>query len=54
MKQEDFYELFYSNLKEELDDEMFVDSIKDLIERNKFSKNSFMKLIEEEFDGSKS
>lgn len=49
MEQENFYELFYSNLKEELDDDKFVDSIKDLVERNKFSKNNFMKLVEEEF-----
>ena len=52
MEQENFYELFYSNLKEELNDDGFVDSIKDLIERNKFTKKNFMMLIEEEYDES--
>lgn len=49
MEQENFYELFYSNLKEELNDDKFVDSVKDLIERNKLTKNNFMKLIKEEY-----
>ena len=47
MEQDDFYELFYSNLKEELDDK-FVDSIENLININKFSKRNFMNLIKEE------
>ncbi|MEE0943342.1 MAG: hypothetical protein UIB63_09570 [Methanobrevibacter sp.] len=47
MHQDDFYELFYSNLKKELDEE-YVESIEDLINKNKFTKNNFMKLIEGE------
>jgi len=49
MEQENFYELFYSNLNEELEDEKFVNSIRDLIERNKLTKNNFIKLIKEEY-----
>lgn len=47
MEQEDFYELFYSNLKKELDGE-FVDSIENLINTKKFNKRNFMKLIKED------
>ena len=47
MEHDDFYELFYSNLKKELDGE-FVDSIEILIYTNKFNKRNFMKLIKEE------
>jgi len=49
MEQENFYELFYSNLNEELVNEKFVNSIRDLIERNKLTKNNFIKLIKEEY-----
>lgn len=49
MEQENFYELFYSNLNEELENEKFVNSIRDLIEKNKLTKNNFMKLIQEEY-----
>ncbi len=49
MEQENFYELFYSNLNEELENEKFVNSIRDLIERNKLTKNNFIKLIKEEY-----
>lgn len=47
MEQDDFYELFYSNLKKEFNDN-FVDSIEKLINKNKFNKNNFMNLVKEE------
>ena len=49
MKQDNFFELFYSNLKEEANNDDFVDSIQSLINRNKLTKNNFMKLIKEEY-----
>lgn len=49
MEQDDFYELFYSNLRKELDDE-YVNSIKDLVDYNKFNKKNFMALLEEKYD----
>lgn len=49
MEQENFYELFYSNLNEELENEKFVNSIRDLIEKNKLTKNNFIKLIQGEY-----
>lgn len=49
MEQENFFEMFYSNLSNELGDDEFVKSVKDLIDRNKLTKNNFMKLIKEEY-----
>lgn len=50
MEQEDFYELFYSNLKNELkNEEKYVDSLKNLISNNKLTKNSFIDLIERQY-----
>ncbi len=49
MEQDDFYELFYSNLRKELDDD-YVDSINELVNHNKFNKKNFMALLEEKYD----
>lgn len=43
----DFLNLFYTNLKDELDDNL-IKGIKDLIEDNRFNKNNFLKLLDEE------
>ena len=40
MNQEDFFELFYSNLRRELMDDEFVDVIEQLISSNKFNKSA--------------
>lgn len=45
MNQEDFFELFYSNLRLELMDDEFVDVIEQLISSNKFNKSSYLKAI---------
>lgn len=45
MKQEDFFELFYSNLRRELMDDEIVDSIEMLIRTNKFNSKNYLKAI---------
>ena len=45
MNQEDFFELFYSNLRREVMDDEFVDVIEQLISLNKFNKSSYLKAI---------
>ncbi|WP_458453099.1 hypothetical protein [Methanobrevibacter sp.] len=45
MDHEDFYELFLAHLKEEIKDTEYVNGIKDLITRNRFSKTNYMKLV---------
>lgn len=45
MDQEDFFELFYSNLRRELSDDEFVDNIELLISSNKFNKSNYLKAI---------
>ena len=45
MEQDDFFELFYSNLRRELRDDEFVDSIEKLISTNKFNKSNYLKAI---------
>ena len=45
MDQEDFFELFYSNLRRELRDDEFVDSIERMISSNKFNKSNYLKAI---------
>lgn len=45
MEQEDFFELFYSNLRRELRNDEFVDSIEKLISTNKFNKSNYLKAI---------
>lgn len=47
MEQDDFYELFYLNLKKELNDDNYLKRVEDLIGSNKLTKNNFMKLLEE-------
>jgi len=47
MEHGDFLELFYSNLRNELGEDKIVKSVEDLISKNKFSKKSFMNLLEE-------
>lgn len=50
MQQEDFYELFFLNLKDELkSEEKYVDSLENLISKNKLTKNNFINLIEEQY-----
>ena len=49
MGHEDFLELFYCNLKGELGNDKFVNSVEKLIGSNKFTKNNFLKLLEEEY-----
>ncbi len=45
MEQEDFFELFYSNLRKELRNDEFVDEIERLISSNKFNKSNYIKAI---------
>ena len=45
MNQEDFFELFYYNLRRELNDDEFVDEIEHLISYNKFNKANYLKTI---------
>lgn len=45
MNQEDFFELFYSNLRRELMDDEFVDEIEQLISSNRFNKSNYLKAI---------
>lgn len=45
MKHEDFFELFYSNLRKELKDDDFVDSIEKLINSNKLNSINYLKII---------
>lgn len=45
MEQEDFFELFYSNLRRELRDDEFVDGIERLISSNNFNKSNYLKVI---------
>ena len=49
MENEDFLQQFYLDLRNELDNDKFVDSIEKLIEKNRFNKNNYMKLLKEEF-----
>lgn len=48
MEQNDFFELFFSNLRRELRDDEFVDSIEKLISSNKFNKTSYLQAIKGE------
>ena len=45
MDQEEFFELFYSNLRRELRDDEFVNDIELLISSNKFNKSNYLKVI---------
>ena len=48
MDQEDFFELFYTNLRRELKNDEFVKSIEKLITSNKFNKTNYLKAIKGE------
>ena len=48
MENDDFYELFYSNLRKELGDDKFVNGVEKLIGKNKLTKSNFIKLVKEE------
>lgn len=48
MEQDDFFELFYSNLRKELNDNEFVDSFEELISQKKFNRVNYLKLIKGE------
>ena len=45
MEENDFFELFLSNLREDLDDEEFVDSIEKLVKSNKLNKTNYFKAL---------
>ena len=49
MEHDDFLELFYLNLKVQLGNDEFVDSIEELVNENKFTKKNYMNLIKEEY-----
>ena len=49
MEHEDFLELFYSNLRSELGNDEFVESVEKLISINKLTKNNFINLLEEAY-----
>lgn len=48
MEQDNFFELFYSNLRKELNDNEFVDSLEELISQKKFNRVNYLKLIKGE------
>lgn len=48
MGHDDFYELFFSNLKKELNDDNFIYQVEYLVNSNRFNKRNFINLIEEE------
>ena len=50
MEIQEFYEDFYSKLKEKTDNDEYVDSLKELIENNEFTKEEFINLIGEYFN----
>ena len=47
MEENDFFELFLSNLRDNLDDEEFVDSIEKLVKSNKLNKTNYIKALKE-------
>lgn len=53
MNQQDFFNAFYNNLRDNDFDEEFIQSIDKLIKFRKFSAEQFEELIEEAFDESK-
>lgn len=48
MDQNDFFELFLSNLRKEIENDEFVDSIEKLISSNKLNMNNYLKAIKGE------
>ena len=51
MNNTEFYELFYSNLEKEITNENFINSIKELMNNDKFTKKAYENLLEEVYDG---
>lgn len=52
--QQDFFEEFYSNLSEEIDNKYFLEDIEKLIRKGSLNKKNYMTLIEREFHAKKS
>ena len=50
MDNTEFYELFYSNLEKVIKNESYINSIKELMNTDKFTKKAYENLIEEVFD----
>ena len=48
MEENEFFELFLSNLRKDLDNENFVNSIEKLINSNKFNKTNYFKVLKGE------
>lgn len=48
MEENDFFELFLSNLKQELDNDEFVHSIERLVKLNKLNKTNYIKALKGE------
>lgn len=48
MDQNDFFELFLSNLRKEIENDEFVDSIERLIFSNKLNMDNYLKAIKGE------
>ncbi len=47
MEENDFFELFLSNLRKDLDNEDFVDYIEKLVNSNKLNKTNYIKALNE-------
>ena len=45
MHQEDFFELFFSNLRKDIMNDKFVDSFEKLIKEDKFNKVNYLRVI---------
>lgn len=50
MAQHEILDEFYTNITEDFDDE-FIESLKDLISNDNFTKENFIDIIEGAFDG---
>lgn len=48
MEENEFFELFLSNLRKDVDNENFVNSIEKLINSNKFNKTNYLKALKGE------
>lgn len=47
MDKDDLFNEFISNLRKEVKNKEFIDSLEILLKNNKFTKNNYIKLIEE-------
>ena len=50
MDNTEFYELFYFNLEKVIKNESYINSIKELMNSDKFTKKAYENLLEEVFD----